>query len=158
MMGSISRRRTERLRRKHIDEVLREFERGRHVTVPAPGWLREVRLALGIPTGWLARKLNVTPGAISHLESREAEGAVTLASLREAADAMDCDVIYAVVPRAGTVSEALERRAEQIARETLARVTHTMALEDQKTSSETVEEEIREIVRDLLSHPRALWT
>lgn len=150
--------RTERLRRKHVDDSLRAIASLRHLAVPAGGWLREIQSALGIPSALLAERLGVTPGAVTHLMSREVDGAVTLSSLRQAADAMDCDLVYAIIPRSGSVTDALERQAEKVARETLARVSHTMGLEDQAVARDAVEKEIEELKRELLSNPKDLWT
>jgi len=112
---------------------------------------------MGMPVRWVADRMGITPSGVSHLERREATGAVTLEALRRAADALDCELVYAIVPRAGSVSEALERRAREVAMETLGRVSHTMRLEDQATSPAEQEAEIEELVRELLARPRALW-
>jgi predicted DNA-binding mobile mystery protein A len=101
--------------------------------------------------------MGITPSGLSHLERREASGAVTLEALRRAADAMDCELVYAIVPRAGSVSKALERRARAVAMETIGRVSHTMRLEDQATSSAEQEAEIDDLVHELLARPRGLW-
>lgn len=146
-----------RLRRQQMDRALDPFRKASPQRVPAAGWLHEVRVAMGMPVRWVADRMGITPSGVSHLERREATGAVTLEALRRAADALDCELVYAIVPRAGSVSEALERRAREVAMETLGRVSHTMRLEDQATSPAEQEAEIEELVRELLARPRALW-
>lgn len=73
---------------------------------PASGWIRAVRDALGLTLSDVARRLKVTPPAVRSFEQAEAEDRITLGSLRRTADAMNCDLIYALVPRqsAPTVS------------------------------------------------------
>ena len=44
---------------------------------------------------------------------------------------MDCDLVYALVPRAGSLSELAERRTRAAAQRDVQRVEHTMLLEDQ---------------------------
>ncbi len=57
----------------------------------------------------------------------EIDGAVTLKALQEAANGMDCNLVYAFVPKVGlTLTELLEQRAEEIAQKRLAAINHTM--------------------------------
>jgi predicted DNA-binding mobile mystery protein A len=146
-----------RLRLKQLDSLLATFQQNSPQKVPAAGWLHEVRVAMGMPARWVANRMGITPSGVSHLERREATGSVTLEVLRKAADAMDCELVYAIVPRAGSVSKALEHRARAVATQTLSRVSHTMRLEDQATSSAEQEAEIDDLVHYLLARPQALW-
>jgi predicted DNA-binding mobile mystery protein A len=73
------------------------------VVRPAAGWLRSIREALGLSLADQARKLKVTPPAIRAFEQAEAEDRITLASLRRTAAAMDCDLVYTLVPKSGTL-------------------------------------------------------
>lgn len=83
---------------------------------PAEGWLRQVRLARGVTQQALADALGCKRQACAQLERSEARGAISLYSLRKAAAAMDCELVYALVPRgAGEVrsSPAQEPVAER---------------------------------------------
>ena len=73
--------------------------------VPAGGWLRAVRVASGASQSELAAKLGFKRQAWAQFEASEARGAISLASLRRAADALGCDFSYHVVPREGTGGE-----------------------------------------------------
>ena len=42
--------------------------------------------------------MGVTQPTVQRLELSEAEGAIQLKSLRRAAEALDCDLVYALVP------------------------------------------------------------
>ena len=80
-------------------------------------WLRDVRQALGVSVVGMARKLRVTRAAISGVEEQEREMNVSLKTLSRVAEAMGCELVYAVVPRRGTLAEmaeleALRRRLE----------------------------------------------
>ncbi|CAA9323819.1 MAG: hypothetical protein AVDCRST_MAG89-1779 [uncultured Gemmatimonadetes bacterium] len=101
--------------------------------------------------------MGISQAGVSKLERREADGSVTLNSLRTAADALECDVVYALVPRAGSLTAVMEKRAREIATAAVGRVSHTMRLEDQATSAAAVQAQIEELARDLLDTPRALW-
>jgi len=74
------------------------------VVRPAVGWLRAIREALGLSLADQARHLQVTPPAVRSFEQAEAEDRITLASLRRTAAAMDCDLVYTLVPRSGKLS------------------------------------------------------
>lgn len=66
---------------------------------PVEGWLRQVRLARGVTQQALADALGCKRQACAQLERSEARGAISLYSLRKAAAAMDCELVYALVPR-----------------------------------------------------------
>src|SRR5215213_5527317 len=146
-----------RLRRSQIDEVLSPFQGFRRIKTPSRGWIHEVRTTLGLGTGQLATRMGITQSAVSQLERREAEGSITLNSLGQAADALECDLLYILVPRAGSLTEALEARARKVAAATVGRVSHTMSLEDQAVSEGARLEQVDDLVRELMEDPRALW-
>ena len=64
-------------------------------------------------------------------EKAEAEDRITLKSLRAYANALDCDLVYAFVPRADTLQELVDARARAAAKANVLGVEHTMALENQ---------------------------
>lgn len=66
-----------------------------------------MREALGITLTELAQRLKITPPAVRSFEQAEAEDRITLGSLRRSAQAMGCDLVYALVPRAGTIANTL---------------------------------------------------
>ena len=98
--------------RRELDEDLRVF-RGKRVRRSKWGWLRGVRQALGMRVDEVARRLNVGRSEVYRLEMSESRETITLKKLRAAAAAMGCEVVYAVVPRKGT----LEELAEELERE-----------------------------------------
>jgi predicted DNA-binding mobile mystery protein A len=80
---------------------------------PADGWLRQVRRARGVTQQALADALGCKRQACAQLERSEARGAISLYSLRKAAAAMDCELVYALVPRgAREVSRAAVKEAD----------------------------------------------
>lgn len=78
------------------------------VVRPSIGWLRTVRESLGITLTDLANRLKITPPAVRSFERAEAEDRITLGSLRRTANAIGCELIYALVPRTGTWSTLAE--------------------------------------------------
>jgi transcriptional regulator with XRE-family HTH domain len=60
-----------------------------------------VREATGLSQGAVARKSGVRRQSYAQFESAEEKGAISLASLKRAAEAMDCDLVYYLVPKQG---------------------------------------------------------
>jgi predicted DNA-binding mobile mystery protein A len=124
---------------------------------PRNRWLHAIRQALGMTTRQLAKTVGVTQGAVVGAERSEAKDDITLATLRRYAKALDCELVYALVPNR-PLQESLEARAEKLARDQVLRVRHSMALEDQQTSNEHHEREVAELRRKLLEGKRSrLW-
>lgn len=124
---------------------------------PPRGWVRAVRDALGMTTAQLGRRLNVDQSRITKMEQAEVEDAVTLKTLRLAAEGLGCTLVYAFVPNP-SLEDAVRRRAEHVADRTLASVDHTMRLENQGLNPDDLARERERLVAELLSgSPRRLW-
>jgi predicted DNA-binding mobile mystery protein A len=137
------------LRLKQLDRSLEPYKAAGKIPRPSKGWIRTIRQALGVSSGELARRLGTSRQLPLQLEKGEAEDRITLKSLRAVANALDCDLVYALVPRAGSMEELIENRARVEAKKRVLGVEHSMALENQAAGriDETVEEETRRLVR-----------
>lgn len=118
------------------------------VARPPKGWLRAIRDALGMTTKQFARRLGVSQPRVVALEKGEIDETLTLASLRRAAEALDCTLVYVLVPKQPLVA-TLRQRAERKADAQLSRVSHTMRLENQALTS-TDQGRQRELLIDQL--------
>jgi len=74
-----------------------------------------MREGLGLTFSELAGRLGITPPAVRSFEQAESEDRITLASLRRTAAAMECDLIYVLLPRAGKSVEPRKRHTTQTA-------------------------------------------
>jgi predicted DNA-binding mobile mystery protein A len=137
------------LRLKQLDRALEPYHAARKAPRPSKGWIRTIRQALGVSSGELARRLGTSRQFPLQLEKGEAEDRITLKSLRAAANALDCDLVYALVPRTDSMQELIENRARAEAKNRVLGVEHSMALEDQAVGriDEAVEAETRRLVR-----------
>ena len=98
--------------RQELDEMLLAFRAARIAAGERRGWLRAVRQVVGIPVKEVARRLGVCKWEVLRLEKAESESTITLRTLRRGAEALDCDLVYALTPRKGTLEElAAEQRA-----------------------------------------------
>ena len=104
-----------------------------------------------------ARRLGVSAPWITTLEKKELTGSVTIKTMRQAAEALDCVFVYAIVPR-DSLADTVRRQAEILAKKRLARVSHSMLLEAQQlTDSEqkkAIEAEVDALIRNM---PKELW-
>jgi predicted DNA-binding mobile mystery protein A len=103
----------------------------------------------------LGQRMHITQPSVKRLELSEAEGTIQLNTLRRAAEALNCEVIYALVPRQ-TLKETYDAAARAVARKELHRISHTMALEDQAVDDEDEDERLRRYIAEELD-PREIW-
>lgn len=125
------------------------------LALPRGGWMRTIRMALGMSTTELAKRLGTSPSTVSRNETHEAQGVVTLGTLKKAAEAMNCDVVYALVPRE-KLSDTVMREARRIATKRLTATQNTMALEDQAVD-QAVLASLIENEAQILSLSPGLW-
>lgn len=71
-------------------------------------WLRQVRQAIGMPAREVARRLGITKWEVFRLERAESSSRLQLASLRRAAEVLGCELVYALVPKEGTLEDLAE--------------------------------------------------
>ncbi len=143
--------------RRNLDKRLNSLRNKDQLARPPRGWIRAIREALGMTTAQLGQRIGVSQPRAVAIEQAEKTGAITLDSLERAARALDCDLIYALVPRK-PLEELTQDRALALARRRLARTRHTMALEDQSVAAEDEGEQVKRLARDLLEKPgSALW-
>jgi predicted DNA-binding mobile mystery protein A len=144
------------LARKHLDKRLAPL-RALSFDAPARGWLRAIRDALGMSTTQFAQRLGVKQPRIIALEKAEVTGAASLQTLREAAEALDCTLVYAIVPTQ-SLEAIMRARAAEKADSELAHLHHTMALENQAMTKTDLADERARLIDELLAGSmRRLW-
>jgi predicted DNA-binding mobile mystery protein A len=100
--------------------------------MPQLGWLRAIRDALRLTRAAVAQRQGVGGAAIQALERSEAEGRISVATLRRAADALGCEVVLKLVPKNDrTFIDLAAENDPELQR--LRRVEHSMALEAQES-------------------------
>lgn len=140
--------------RERLDSKLASIKPIDRFAMPPKGWVRAIRDAIGMTGAQLARRLGMTAQGIVSLERSEASGKIQLNTLRRAAEAMDCIVVYALVPKT-SLTEMVDRRARELALRALQRVSHSMALEDQQVDRD-LEKRVQTYI-DTALRDRDLW-
>lgn len=147
---------TQKFKQIKIENLDQRFKTMEFGSNPKDGWLKTIRSALNMPLHFLAKKLGVTPQSISQLEQSEKIEAITLRSLRQLAEVMDCELHYAIIPREKSLKKIIERRASQKATALVKEVDKTMALEDQKIDN--IEKSIQLLSKDFTENLNTkLW-
>lgn len=142
---------------RQLDTALTAWRSANLPPRPASGWIKAIREGLGMAATHLAARLGVATSTVTRLETSEADDTISLGTLRRAAEALGCELRYALVPKQ-SLADTLENRALTLARQQMASVSHTMALEAQATSRDTVEAQTRALAESLLKGSRRnLW-
>ncbi|MDP3906752.1 mobile mystery protein A [Novosphingobium sp.] len=140
--------------RERLDARLAAIKPLERYTVPPKGWIRAIRDAIGMSGPQLASRLGMTAQGLVSVERSEAQGRIQLNTLRRAAEAMDCVLVYALVPKT-SLEQMVEHRARELALQALNRVSHSMALEDQQVDRD-LERRVQTYI-DTALRDRDLW-
>lgn len=142
---------------EQLDASLLRYAPLRGLSPPRKGWIKAVRDALGMSGQQLGKRLGVSRTRIATLEQAEASGATTLKTLRRTAEAMDCVLVYALVPKT-SLKETLHKQARRKAAQDLARASRSMALEDQALERDEADKAVDSAAAALLDKmPKTLW-
>jgi predicted DNA-binding mobile mystery protein A len=142
--------------RRQLDKRLIVIE-NLDLTRPPRGWVKAIREALGMTAEQLGERLGVSQVRALALEKGEVSGSVTLASLERAAHALDCRLVYALVPRK-PLEELIEERATKLARKQLQATRHSMALESQSVDAAEEAAQFEKLKQELIARSGSkLW-
>jgi predicted DNA-binding mobile mystery protein A len=145
------------LRLEQTEQALEPYAQLTAQTVPTGGWLRAIRESLGKSLRGQAEVLNISAATLHKSEASEAEGRITLGQLRKLAEGLDCQLVYALVPRK-PLKETIENRADYLARREVMGVGHTMSLENQRPTNQFLERQVFDRRNELLAGSWArLW-
>ena len=148
----------QRLLIEQVDHKLSVFSSLSNVIVPERGWIHTVRTALRMSLRQFSQRLGIHLSSARAIEQREKEGAITLRALREAATALDMQLVYGLIPKDGSLEAMIEKKAEEMAIKIVQRTSQTMKLEDQEISKERFKEAIKQQMEELKYElPRTLW-
>ena len=144
--------------RDQLDKTFAQVSSVKALPPPVKGWLRSIREALGMSGKQLGERVGVSQPRVVQMEKDELSGALTLKTLRQAAEAMDCQFVYAVVPRT-SLEETIRKQARKVAGKRLSRTSYTMFLEDQIVSNDEQQKMFEEKVEDLIRNiPNDFWS
>lgn len=145
--------------RRQLDKNLAKLGLIREIKeAPKKGWLRVIREALGMTASQLAKRLQASPAAVSKAEKSEEQGTISLNSMKKYAEKLECDFVYFLIPKEGSLSQIVEKRTLQYAKKIHDQVSHSMSLESQSISDSEMKIQLMEIYQELLtSKNNKIW-
>lgn len=147
-----------KLKQKQADRYLERFQDLKQLPMPKQGWVKYMRNALGMTTQQLAQRLKVSRRRVVTIEQAEVHHATTLKTLKQAANAMDCELIYAIVPRT-SLKQTIEMHARKFVKKHLKEIDHHMALELQTVKDKkAIDAQVEDLVQHYLSKSiKVIW-
>ena len=107
--------------RLELERRVRWYRRARLHARPPEGWLRAMRLAVGIPVEQVADAMKFSEKMVFQMERAEQKRRISLQKLEEMARALGCDLVYGLVPW----ERSLEDRALELVEQELWRKRYT---------------------------------
>jgi len=146
------------LQLQQLNNKMLAFASLKQVAMPPTGWIKAIRLALGMSMQQLGNKLSITKQSIHDIEKREKDGSITIKLLKELGRALDMQLVYGFVPNDGSLDALIEKRAVKLATKIVLRTSNSMKLEDQQNSKKRIEKAIKERVAEIKNEmPKILW-
>lgn len=146
-----------KLAREQLDKTMKSFEPLKVTPAPRKGWIRAIRDTLGMTGEQLARRLGVNQQRVARIEQDEVLGKVTINTMQNAAEAMDCVFVYSVVPR-DSLEQIVRRQAELVAKKRMARSNQMMRLEKQELSQAEKAKATQSLIDEIIeTMPKSLW-
>lgn len=143
---------------QQLNRKLLSFATLGRIAVPASGWIKAIRNTLGMSMQQLANKLSISKQGVLDIEKREADGSITIKSLRELGRVLEMELVYGFVPKDGSLDAMIEKKANELATKIVLRTSNTMELEDQENSKERIEKAIKERTEEIKNEvPKILW-
>ena len=107
--------------RLELERKVRWYRRARIHPRPPEGWLRAMRLAVGIPAEEIADRMGFTARMVFQAERAEQRRSISLERLERMARAVGCDLVYGLVPW----ERSLEDRAMELVEREMWRKRYT---------------------------------
>ena len=142
------------LARYRMDERYRRLDPLSQMLRPHRGWIRAVRDALGMSGAELGHRLGISQQRVAALEQAEKQFSIQLDTLERVAAALNCHLVYALVPRT-SLTEAVKAQARSKATQILLRAAHHSRLENQ-AGSDSLDARIEDLAETFVDR-RGLW-
>ena len=122
-----------------LNDAAMAFHVARGAAKNVHGWLRTVRMLVGIPAVEAAKRIGVEVHEIFRRERAEVRGVIGLQSLRRAAEALDCELVYGLIPKEGTLAARVAGvEAGQQQRQAEAKARKLQRAKDRRTDAAKV--------------------
>jgi predicted DNA-binding mobile mystery protein A len=143
---------------KQLDEQLMSVRNLKAFQLPRYGWARTIRKSLGMTIKQLSSRLSVDPSRVVKIETSEINGTVTLKTLKEVAEKLECNFVYSFVPK-NSLQETINKRADNIATMQIKSISRHMDLEAQSVDKNWLKDQKERLINELLDKSwKHLWS
>jgi predicted DNA-binding mobile mystery protein A len=143
---------------QQTDRKLEFFKVVKTINVPQNGWLQTFRKSINMSLRQFGDRLSISPQGVKEIEARESNGTITLNSLRDAANALDMQLVYGFISKHESLELMIENRAKDLAIEIVTRTNNSMILEDQQNSIDRISQAINQKIAEIkYEMPKYLW-
>lgn len=140
-----------------LDRTLRAFKAAASIEPPQQGWIKVIRNALAMSVDQLAARVGVTPAQLAELEEAEASGHAPLRDVRRVAAALDCKIVYGLVPQ-DTLKGLIEQQVRKVAEKRIGCMEELLRQHGHSLDAKEIGHHIEEFSRIILTHiPGSLW-
>lgn len=145
------------LRRSQVDRLIAEL-RSLPLNRPQSGWIRTVREMLGMTQKQLAERMSVSPPSLARLEKAEVSNATTLKLLDRAAAALQCRLVYVLIPETGSFEDMVRQRAHDVAMRAVEMASTSMQLEGQGVDADMQRQQVQRLAQELIrTADKRMW-
>lgn len=148
----------ELLQIQQLNSKMQVYTSLQKIAPPPIGWIKAIRTAIGMSMLQLGKRLSITKQSVLDMEAREKDGSITIKALREAAKALDMQLVYGFIPVDGSLEKLINRKATELATQIVLRSSNTMKLKDQENTKQRIEKAIEEraiVIKNEM--PKTLW-
>jgi len=143
---------------KQLDLKLEPFMDASLIKVPSKGWIHSIRNALNMTLEQLGKRMGISKQGIKRIEESEAKGTLSINTLKEVAKALDMQLVYALVPKNGSLQKLIDKKAKELATRIVLRTHKNMQLENQAITDEQLQEAINDLANELrYEMKKSLW-
>jgi len=137
--------------REIIEERLKHWSMFSNEKVPPSGWIKAIRESLGMTARQMADRMGLDHAGILRLEERESKGKATIEMIERAAQALNCKLVYAIIPdeKHKSLNSILDEQALKSARELTYAIEHSMRLEKQGVHRDLTHQQIQKLAQEL---------
>lgn len=147
-----------KLQLEQLDRKIKAFNRLNNVGQPVEGWVRSVRVALGMSLEQLSKILGIKPQSLIKVEQREKEGVVNIKTLNQISEVLGLKFIYGFSTPKSSLEKIVKKRAYDVAKEIVLRSDKNMQLEGQGNSRLRIKKAIKERADKIIANQeKILW-
>ena len=135
------------IKKQLIKSYQKKFDKFKKTVMEKPlqGWIKTIRELLGMTTIQFSKKLKISQPRLVFMEKNEKN--LKLSTMEKIADELNCDFVYALVPRE-KINNIIYNRAKQKALQIITKVNNNMSLENQLSENKEI---LEETIEDLLN-------